>query len=65
MMLLIVCPIAHIALSYAFNYSFLNKQMLNSSERAVTFSNGFFFFSCNNLGNKAKDSVGTGEIYFF
>lgn len=39
--------------------------MLNSFERAVTLSNGVFFFSCNNLGNKAKDSVGTGEIYFF
>lgn len=38
--------------------------MLNSSKRAVSLSNHFFFFSCNNLGNKAKDSVGTGELYF-
>lgn len=38
--------------------------MLNSSKRAVSLSNRFFFFYCNNLGNKAKDSVGTGELYF-
>lgn len=33
--------------------------------RAITYSNLFFppLFYCNNLGNKAKDSVGTGEFY--
>lgn len=69
MVLLIVCPIAH---SNAYMHiciyfivcSKQTKQMINGSKRAVSLSNRFFFFYCNNLGNKAKDSVGTGELYF-
>lgn len=38
--------------------------MLNSPKRAVTLSKQCFFFYCHNLGNKAKDSVGTGEFHF-
>lgn len=33
-------------------------------KQPLSFLTFFLLFHCNKLGNKAKDSVGTGEFYF-
>lgn len=33
-------------------------------KQLLSFLTIFLLFYCHNLGNKAKDSVGTGEFYF-
>lgn len=70
MRLQIVCLKMYVPLHLNTVCSMQTKEMLVTAnnggltfKRAITHSNLFSLFYCNNLGNKAKDSVGTGEFY--
>lgn len=72
MRLQIVCLKLYVPLHLNTVCSRQRKEMLGTTanisgltfKRATTHSNLFpLFFYCKNLGNKAKDSVGTGEFY--